>query len=103
MFYDGESFVLEDRETLFKYLQRNSIGYKPYVLFTSLCPFGIQNLFVCLSVCLSFYLIEQVKFWQLLADVDLLYFHRRTATTFLFGKEVVWRKFTSLLFFRSKV
>ena len=34
---------------------------------------------VCLSVCLSvFYLIEQVKFffWQLLADVDLLYFHR---------------------------
>ena len=23
-----------------------------------------------------FYLIEQVKFWQLLADVDLLYFHR---------------------------
>ena len=31
-----------------------------------------------LSVCLSvFYLIEQVKFfWQLLADVDLLYFHR---------------------------
>ena len=31
----------------------------------------------CMSVCLSvFYLIEQVKFWQLLADVDLLYFHR---------------------------
>ena len=30
-----------------------------------------------LSVCLSvFYLIEQVKFWQLLADADLLYFHR---------------------------
>ena len=30
----------------------------------------------CLSVCLSFYLIEQVKFWQLLAGVDLLHFHR---------------------------
>ena len=31
-----------------------------------------------MSVCLSvFYLIEQFEFfWQLLADVDLLYFHR---------------------------
>ena len=29
----------------------------------------------CLSVSV-FYLIEQVKFWQVLADVDLLYFHR---------------------------
>ena len=29
---------------------------------------------VCVFVC--FYLIEQVQFLQLLADVDLLYFHR---------------------------
>ena len=64
MFYDGESFVLEDRETLFKYLQRNSIDYKPYVLFTSLCPFGIQNLFIWKLSCLEkiyFFVVLQVK------------------------------------------
>ena len=64
MFYDGESFVLEDRATLFKYLQRNSIGYKPYVLFTSLCPFGIQNLFIWKGSCLEkiyFFVVFQVK------------------------------------------
>ena len=76
--------VFSRQKSLFVLLakERNACRSTYVVPRTKFCSFYVRAAIDhedCLSV---FYLIEQVEFfWQLLADVDLLYISQRTVTT----------------------